>query len=510
MLNLSKSLLLPSVSLCNAPKKLPPKKQIQRNLRTSHHHLTLHLCPPHHILTLAMPHKKRYASRLVHQKHSKRRGKLVQLPPSPFFCAVCSYHAIDAYDLSSHLRGNFYCTKNNTLIESTIISAHPTIPAAASLPPDNGDSFLSDYSVAMDETADDDNLSSGNVSDPKSVVRGGGYYFSSDSSDDSFLLGNSSAHSSSSSLSDALVLHSDSDDDSHIDDHPGYEFYEETSFPSGVDDVVHVGLVDLCHTIKAPQYAYNLILCWAQDAQSLGYSFPVEAPLSRTFIKDLKKRLNVDDYNHKTATVEASGGGTVSFPVFDFQTMFLSLIDDPRIKPGLLVNWDDPPTPPPFDPRCLDEIHSGDWHLETSQLMVESGSNDILCGIILAIDRTHVADKDKLSLEPVLFSLSIIPRALRNLPFSWRPLGFIPKLPNSKAIGNNARTYHKVLASILSGLVLAQKNGGIKCGVMDKVDAHGVDREFCFKVPLAFVIGDVEGHDVLCGRYSNHSCSMLS
>ena len=34
--------------------------------------------------------------------------------------------------------------------------------------------------------------------------------------------------------------------------------------------------------------------------------------------------------------------------------------------------------------------------------------------------------------------------------------------------------------------------------------------ELCFKVPLAFVIGDVEGHDVLCARYHTHSTKMLS
>jgi hypothetical protein len=36
-------------------------------------------------------------------------------------------------------------------------------------------------------------------------------------------------------------------------------------------------------------------------------------------------------------------------------------------------------------------------------------------------------------------------------------------------------------------------------------------REFCFKVPLAFVIGDVEGHDeILCTRYHTHNTKMLS
>jgi hypothetical protein len=169
--------------------------------------------------------------------------------------------------------------------------------------------------------------------------------------------------------------------------------------------------------------------------------------------------LNVTDQIHKTSTIDAAGGGTVSFPVFQFESMFLSLIDDPRIKDHLLINWEDPSSLPTFDSGFLDEIHSGMWHERTSAKLLKKNSNEVLCGIILAVDRTHVADKDKLSLEPVLFSLSIIPRALRNHPFAWRPLGFIPKLPSSKFLGFNAQTYHRVLGSILSGLVHAQRNG---------------------------------------------------
>jgi hypothetical protein len=79
-------------------------------------------------------------------------------------------------------------------------------------------------------------------------------------------------------------------------------------------------------------------------------------------------------------------------------------------------------------------------------------------------------------------------------------------LPSSKSLGFNAITYHRVLGSILSGLVSAHKNGGIKTSLLYK----NVEEKYCFKVPLAFVIGDVEGHDVLCGCYHTHSTKTLS
>jgi hypothetical protein len=104
--------------------------------------------------------------------------------------------------------------------------------------------------------------------------------------------------------------------------------------------------------------------------------------------------LNVEDYVHKTSTVNAPGGGMVSFPVFQFESMFLSLMDDPRIKDHLLLNWDDLSSPATFVSGSLDEIHSGMWHQHTTAKLLRTNSNEVLCGIILAVNHTHVADKD--------------------------------------------------------------------------------------------------------------------
>jgi hypothetical protein len=56
--------------------------------------------------------------------------------------------------------------------------------------------------------------------------------------------------------------------------------------------------------------------------------------------------------------------------------MFLSLIDDPQIKGHLLVNWEEPSTPPPFDGGTLDKIHSGMRHERTSEKLIKNNSND--------------------------------------------------------------------------------------------------------------------------------------
>jgi hypothetical protein len=186
--------------------------------------------------------------------------------------------------------------------------------------------------------------------------------------------------------------------------------------------------------------------------------------------------------------------------------MFYDLIDDHRIAPHLLINFDSPNKPPSFNPQFLDEVHTGKWHRLSSRQLLES-PNDVLCGVIFFFDRTHVSNKQKLSVHPLMFSLSIIPRWLRNQPFAWRPLGYFPKLPPAKKTGQNVDTLHRCLDVLLGGLVKVQHNGGLNAPVHAN---DGSVHNLSFKVPVCFVIGDVEGHDELCTRYGSHQTSGLS
>jgi hypothetical protein len=121
-------------------------------------------------------------------------------------------------------------------------------------------------------------------------------------------------------------------------------------------------------------------------------------------------------------------------------------------------------------------------------------------------NRTHVANKDKLSLCPLMFTLSIIPRWKGNQPYAWRPLGYFPKLPQAKKFGQNIDTLHRCLDVLLSGLVMAQRSSGLTTPVL-RTDGSSI--ELCFKVPLCFIIGDVEGHNELCARYGSHQSHRL-
>jgi len=285
------------------------------------------------------------------------------------------------------------------------------------------------------------------------------------------------------------------------------EFAVLKKFPGkGPNDEVHVELVELCCHLGAPLYAFDHIMKWAQESYLKGYHFPTNAPHYNTFISDLTRRLEIKDFACMEASVTMLGGGVLSFPKFDFKTMFISLLDNACLWDHLLINWEDPSKPPPFNPMELDEIHSGSWHALTSSDVCKC-LNDVLCGIIVFIDRTHVAEKEKLTLCPLMFTLSIIPRYLRNQPFAWRPLGFIPKLPTQSFPGQNYANTHHVFESLLSGLANLQSEGGICCSIPNEL---GLSIHLWFKVPLCLSIGDVEGQDVQVGRYANHNTKLLN
>ena len=123
--------------------------------------------------------------------------------------------------------------------------------------------------------------------------------------------------------------------DAEDNDAGEYEFVSEHKFPANIGDEVHVELVKLCRTIGAPLYAYDKILAWSQEAHAKGYMFPITAPRYNTFMTDLAKRLELNHLSHTVSTITKAGGGTSSFPTFNFESMFISLLDDTRIQPHL-------------------------------------------------------------------------------------------------------------------------------------------------------------------------------
>ena len=134
-------------------------------------------------------------------------------------------------------------------------------------------------------------------------------------------------------------------------------------------------------------------------------------------------------------------------------------------------------------------------------MQIQSDSNEVLCGIILFIDQTFMADNDHQGSKCPLFTLLILPRHIHNQPWAWYPLGFIPKFELHHSCGQNMEALHLVLTHILFGLRSIQEIGGLTITILPPSSSQIT---LTFKVPIAFIVGDVEGHDKRCGRYKVH------
>jgi hypothetical protein len=219
-----------------------------------------------------MANKRRFAYR-----RRKQQTKHVQRDNSSIFlCGTCSFQGIDAYDIAAHLRNNNYCGVTSGT-STNLTNAPPAASAAAasaaassssiqvgddsstSSRPEEGDSFMYHDYHKDDHSSSPGSCSSSSLTN-RSFTSSKELFSRHDDEDDD---GDATSRSSSTSNNTNLRVNreGEQEDDSSvasaISSHGVYEIYSETTFRTGVDDVVHVGLAELCRKIKAPAFAYN-------------------------------------------------------------------------------------------------------------------------------------------------------------------------------------------------------------------------------------------------------------
>ena len=274
---------------------------------------------------------------------------------------------------------------------------------------------------------------------------------------------------------------------------------------------------DLLHVLLkngAPLSTFDIIMSWVKDASMKGISFDSKILTRATIMKHLEKKFNTECCKPKTLTYNIEGGGTEEVILFDFISMFTSLLSGSRLmQPSNLVI--DVSQPSCFQDKYklndnLDELHQGSVCRDSIQKLCKD-EKDIFCGIVLYTDGTQLGQFVKGTLEPVMFTLSIFNRETRNQSYAWRPLGFLKK-PNDVVRNNTetqedlkgrpVRNYHRALRYVLSGIKHYQEHGGIQCDL----DLCGhFHKNVTFKIPIICMICDCETADVACGRYRSHA-----
>ena len=307
---------------------------------------------------------------------------------------------------------------------------------------------------------------------------------------------------------DSYTVEDSIDDDSSLESERNNE-----DIPIGGDAAMRaqISLLKIFEDTTVPIGLYDKIMDWSSEAHKYGYDFPSTPARRVTVLKNFSNRFHLHNIHAKETVIPLEGGGLGTITHFEFESMVKSLISDPRILESLIINWENPSKAVASDKSELSDVHTGSWFHNTRKKMCTE-LNHALSPIIFACDRAHCDEggKSRLSLEPLLFTLAIIPEALRVHEWAWRPLGYLNNLhlaPSSeigaRLKGQNIRNTHRMLRVILSGVKDIQTNGGITFKFPQS------QADIILKLPIAFVIGDCKGHDVLCGRYGSHSIDYL-
>ena len=282
---------------------------------------------------------------------------------------------------------------------------------------------------------------------------------------------------------------------------------------------VEITLLKILTELDSPLWAFRVIMEWAFDAHQSGYDFMPHQKSYQAQLQIISKWVGMAHMRPHVVDVPLPGqrpDDKIQVTTFDFISQFHSLLSDKQLNntANLVVNAPDPFTQYTPPDGLLKECLSGSWYRHAWAHMEHSTQCNFMIPIILYIDKTQMSLSGKLSLFPVQMSLSIFTEETRRTSRAWRPLGYIANedyfFSAAERDVNDANTknerFHTQLHEILRSFKQAQVPGAL----------HGVSLQLGtatkivnLYVPLHFIIGDVEGGDQLCSRWTYRGLQCL-
>ena len=160
-----------------------------------------------------------------------------------------------------------------------------------------------------------------------------------------------------------------------------------------------IELATILSSINAPGHVYKSIYNWAQRASEEDLQNPIQY---RTLIMHLGKMTGLYETLPKTSILPLPSGNAIKLTKFGFASQLLSLLNDEDLmSPENLIFGDDIFKRFPMPTVCVNDINESMWYSRT-QRDVCKVSNDVLCPLIIYIDKTFVKGK---GIEPISFTL---------------------------------------------------------------------------------------------------------
>ena len=264
-------------------------------------------------------------------------------------------------------------------------------------------------------------------------------------------------------------------------------------------------LLQMCTNANVPNFLYDEIIQWAQDAHDDGCFGSDQSPFKKRekFIHIMSKRVGMDSAVPRKSIVELDHAGIkLVITYFDALEAILSLLNDPELMKkenlNFLPNPDGEGEPNGIFPEALfqepkmDGSHlNGDFILgdintgclaqvvHTERVQIKG--REAFIPIIFFIDKTHIDRHGRLCQEPICFTLGIFNQKTRANPLAWRELGGVPNSSmhiTAKAPVDKLRDYHKIIHHIM-----------VKSGMSALMDGSGI----YWKFPETVTLGNTEG-----------------
>jgi len=272
-----------------------------------------------------------------------------------------------------------------------------------------------------------------------------------------------------------------------------------------------IKLQQLCTDAQVPLHYYNDFLRLFKKYSKLSVEFD-KVPARERLMKVLKKEIPCV----QPTIVPVKLNSVDIVPKFNFleqvkdlfATEYFQSPGNCCINPDETTRFGKYETPPE---EKFSEMMSGEWYRQTYERFIsEEGLTftdpvtgkeykNWLIPVILYNDKTGVsAMEGSYTLEPLMFTLGVIRRFLREKEDCWRHLGFIPTCSDSKTKANAEKSLqftHECLQILLEELVSHQKTPP-----MIEVNIFGKLQHLRLKFEVAYVMGDQLSQDTHCCR----------
>jgi hypothetical protein len=157
----------------------------------------------------------------------------------------------------------------------------------------------------------------------------------------------------------------------------------------------------------------------------------------RSLLTPTQKTLNSKALEPINGIVRLHNNSLVTVPVFDTKHMIISLLSDPSVM-NKKSKVDNHPAKSKYR-----EIHIGDAWLPARDRYCQN-KTDMPVGLIVFGDKSHTDLHGALSLNPIIFTLTLFKRAAQNDGKFCQPIGYISNLGYRRGTSNKTHTKNKI------------------------------------------------------------------